>query len=189
MKLVSCYKFTNQYERITDSQKSEVLRLDLSDPTKATTLARSIERFGNVFGKYRLYNVDLSPAQAYLYEHNLFPLALCDVYCDKNNILHKIVNKDNIWNTDYIVPRFRTALIKVNTRQGDNGSSDNNNANYGKKKNNNKNIGYSDAIKSISISIGDDGNNSQYNNSSNSNIHNRNIEIDSDSEEQKSEMY
>jgi DNA polymerase elongation subunit (family B) len=184
MKLVSCYKFTNQYERITDSQKSEVLRLDLSDPTKATTLARSIERFGNVFGKYRLYNVDLSPAQAYLYEHNLFPLALCDVYCDKNNILHKIVNKDNIWNTDYIVPRFRTALIKVNTRQGDNGSSDNNNANYGKKKNNNKNIGYSDAIKSISISIGDDGSNSGYNSSSNSNIHNRNIEIDSDSEEQ-----
>ena len=179
MKLVSCYKFTNQYERITDNQKSKVLRLELSDPTKATTLARSIERFGKVFGKYRLYNVDLSPAQAYLYEHNLFPLALCDVYYDKNNILQKIVNKDNIWSTDYTVPRFRTALIKVNIKKDSKGGRNNSNSN------NNKIIRYSDAIKSILISIGNDDNNNQFNNGSNNIIHNRNIEIDSDSEEQK----
>jgi DNA polymerase-2 len=145
MKIVSCYEFTNKYEKITDDQKSEVLRLELSDSTKSTTLARSIERFGNVFGKYRLYNVDLPPAQAYLYEHNLFPLALCDVYYDKNNILKRLINKDNIWSTDYIVPQFRTALIKVNTSNninsrrsnGDNGS------------NSNSSVRYSNAIKYI----------------------------------------
>jgi DNA polymerase-2 len=180
MKLVSCYEFTNKYEKITDDQKSEVLRLELSDSTKSTTLARSIERFGNVFGKYRLYNVDLPPAQAYLYEHNLFPLALCDVYYDKNNILKRLINKDNIWSTDYIVPQFRTALIKVNTSNninsrrsnGDNGS------------NSNSSVRYSNAIKSISISISNDKNDNQYNKYSNDDIRNRNIEIDSDSEEQ-----
>src|SRR5919106_3759309 len=179
MKLVSCYEFTNKYERITDSQKSKVLRLELSDPTKATTIARSIERFGNVFGTYRLYNVDLSPAQAYLYEHNLFPLALCDVYYDKNNVLKKIVNKDNIWSADYAVPRFRTALIKVNTKKdSSSGWRSNSNSDSNNKC---KNIEYSDAIKSISISIGNDENNNQYNNGSNDNIRNRDIEIDSDS--------
>jgi DNA polymerase I len=180
MRFVSCYKFTNKYEKITDSQKSEVLRLELSDPTKATTLARHIERFGKVFGKYRLYNVDLSPAQAYLYEHNLFPLALCDVYYDKNSTIKKIVSKDNIWSTDYAVPQFRTALIKVNTKK-DRNSYHNNSDNS-----NNKYIRYSDAIKSISISIGNNENNNQYNKDSNNNINilNRNIEIDSGSEEQ-----
>lgn len=178
MKLVSYYEFTNKYERITDSQKSEVLRLELSDPTKAITLARNIERFGNIFSKYRLYNVDLPPAQAYLYEHNLFPLALCDIYYDKNNTLKKIINKDNIWSTDYIVPQFRTALIKVNTKNDSNSCCSNSN-------NKNKDIRYSNAIKSISISIGnDENNNNQYNKGSNNNIRNKNIEIDSDSEEQ-----
>ena len=182
MKFVSCYEFTNKYERIMDSQKSEVLRLELSDPTKATTVARSIERFGNVFGKYRLYNVDLSPAQAYLYEHNLFPLALCDVYYDKNSVLKKIINKDNIWSTDYIVPRFRTALLKVSTKKDSSNSGCRSDSNS----DSNKNIGYSDAIKSISISISNDEKNNQYSKGSNDNIRNRDIEIgsDSDSEEQ-----
>jgi DNA polymerase, archaea type len=189
MKLVSCYEFTNKYERITDSQKSEVLRLKLSDSTKATTLARSIERFGNVFGKYRLYNVDLPPAQAYLYEHNLFPLALCDVYYDKNNTLKKLINKDNIWSTDYIVPQFRTVLIRVSTGNNSNrcrsSSNNSSNSNINSHNNhNNRDIRYSNAIKSVSMSIGDDENNNQYNEDSNDNIRNRNIEIDYDSEEQ-----
>lgn len=179
MKLVSCYEFTNRYERITDSKKSEVLRLELLDSTKATALAKIIETYKNVFGKYRLYNVDLSPAQAYLYEHDLFPLALCDVYYDKNNIINKIVNRDNIWNTDYIVPQFRTVLIRVNTKK-DSDSCYNDT-------NNNRDIRYSNAIKSILISIGNDENNdNQYNQGGNDNINirNRNIKIDYDSEKQ-----
>lgn len=176
MKLVTNYKITNQYERIIDGQKSEVLRLELSDPTKATSLAKRIERFGSIFGKYRLYNIDLSPAQAYLYEHNLFPLARCDVFYDRDNILQKIVNKDNIWSTDYTTPQFRSILLNVNIK---NDSSRNGC--------NNRSIRYTDTIKSISISISnfnqDDGNNNQYDKNRNNGICNRNIEIESDSEE------
>ncbi|HZD34104.1 MAG TPA: DNA polymerase domain-containing protein [Nitrososphaeraceae archaeon] len=166
MELVSYYTFINKYERATDGQQSEVLKLELSDPTKATTLAKSIERFGNRFGDYRLYNVDLSPVQAYLYEHDLFPLALCDIYYDRNNTLKRIVNKDNVWSTDYIVPQFRTALIKVDIKKDSSSSISSS-----------KIIRYSDAIKSISISVGNT-------NNGNDNIHNRHIEIDSGSEEQ-----
>ena len=174
MRLIRYYTFINRYERITDSQKSEVLKLELSDPAKAITLARSIEGYGNTFGKYRLYNIDLSPVQAYLYEHDLFPLAICDVYYDKNNILKKIINKDNVWSTDYTIPQFRNALIKVDiTRDSSSRYRDTNSNRDGSRI-----IRYSNAIKSISISIGDN------NGGGNDDIHDRRIKIDSGSEEQ-----
>src|SRR5919202_3942756 len=38
--LVKDYKFTSRYEKITDTAKSDVLKLSLADSTKALTLAR-----------------------------------------------------------------------------------------------------------------------------------------------------
>src|ERR671910_1355939 len=91
----------------------------------------------------------------------------------------QIDTRDNIWNTDYIVPQFRTVLIRVNTKKDSNSCySDTNN---------NRDIRYSNAIKSILISIGNDENNdNQYNQGGNDsiNIRNRNIKIDYDSEKQ-----
>ena len=169
--LIKEYKFVSRYERILDSTKSFVLQLTLFDSTKALTLAKRIERLGSKnrfgFGKYRLYNVDLQPAQAYFFEHNIFPLALCDFYhyLDKdsknNNKLLKIVNLDNIWNTNYIVPQFRSVLLKVNVRKDNN--------------NNNKIVGYSNSINSISIEIAENKYDSK---------NNRKIKIESDSEKQ-----
>src|SRR5919106_874284 len=169
--LIKEYKFVSRYERIIDSTKSIVLQLTLFDSTRALTLAKRIEilsskRFG--FGKYRLYNVDIQPAQAYFFEHSIFPLALCDFYyyCDKdksNNKLLEIVNLDNIWNTNYIVPQFRSVLLKVNVRKGN--------------KNNNKIVEHSNAISSISIEIAENKYDSDNNNR-------KIIRIESDSEKQ-----
>lgn len=166
--LIKEYKFVSRYERIVDSTKSFVIQLALFDSTKALTLAKRIERlcsnkFG--FGRYRLYNVDLQPAQAYFFEHNIFPLALCDFYYyrDKDskndNKLLKIVNLDNIWNTNYIVPQFRSVLLKVNA----------------KKDNNSKIVRHTNAINSISIEIAE----SIYDSDNN-----RKIKIKSESEKQ-----
>jgi DNA polymerase, archaea type len=168
--LIKEYKFVSRYERIIDSTKSFVLQLTLFDSTKALTLAKRIERLGSNkfgFGGYRLYNVDILPAQAYFFEHNIFPLALCDFYYyrDKdsknNNKLLKIVNIDNIWNTDYIVPQFRSVLLKVNARKDN--------------KNNSKIVGHTNAINSISIKIAG----SKYDSDNN-----RKIKIESESEKQ-----
>jgi DNA polymerase, archaea type len=142
--LIKEYKFVSRYERIIDSSKSIVLQLTLFDSTKALTLAKRIERLGGSrfgFGKHRIYNVDIQPAQAYFYENNIFPLALCDVYYyqdkDKNNNkLLKIVNIDNIWNTNCVVPQFKSVFLEVNAKKiNDNNSS-------------NKIIGHSNAINS-----------------------------------------
>ena len=83
--LIKDHKFVSRYEKIIDNTKSNVLKLTLLDSTKALTLARRIERLGGgKFGKYRLYNVDIQPAQSYFYEHDIFPLALSEVRLDGN---------------------------------------------------------------------------------------------------------
>ena len=117
--LIKDHEFVSRYERITDDTKSEVLKLTLSDSTKALKLARDIERRldGDGIGKFRLYNVDLPPAQSYFYEHDIFPLAFYKLnnnnccYCSSWNI------KDNVWSTDYKVPDFKTVHLKLNLKK------------------------------------------------------------------------
>lgn len=67
--MVKEYHFISKYELITDTKKSQVLELELKDPTYALKLAKKIERMGR-FGQSRLYNVDILPEQSYFYEHD-----------------------------------------------------------------------------------------------------------------------
>jgi DNA polymerase elongation subunit (family B) len=76
------------------------------------TLARKIETLD---GGCRVYNVDILPAQSYLYEHNVFPIAFCEVdnHCSKLRWL----NKDSVWSTDYKLPYFKAIRLTVNVRK------------------------------------------------------------------------
>src|SRR5918911_5003902 len=114
--LVRDYEFTSRYERITDVTKSNVLKLTLVDSTKALNLARRIETLeSSKFGKYRLYNVDLLPAQSYFYEHDIFPLAFCEVHNNSSKL--RWLNKDSIWSTNYKIPDFKTIHLTVSLRK------------------------------------------------------------------------
>ena len=114
--LLKDYEFVRRYEKITDkSAESEVLKLTLSDSTKALTLAKRIQALGKKFGEYRLYNVDLLPEQSYFYEHNIFPLAFCKASSSGIISYPKLswINKDDVWSTDYHLPEFKIIYIKV----------------------------------------------------------------------------
>jgi DNA polymerase elongation subunit (family B) len=122
--LIKEYEFTSCYERIVDTKESEVLKLTLSDSTKALTLAKRIEALGdNKFGKYRLYNVDLLPAQSYFYEHDIFPLAFSKVkvvinedgYSQKLKWIVK--ENEDVWSTDYKIPDLKTIHMTVNIKK------------------------------------------------------------------------
>lgn len=121
--LVKDYEFTPKYERTTDGTKSNVLKLMLVYSTKALTLARSIEMLdsnGSKFGKYRIYNVDLLPAQSYFYEHDIFPLDFCEIYSHGQRS-KKLTwnNKDDVWSIDYRVPDFKAIrIIVISKKQG-----------------------------------------------------------------------
>src|SRR5919112_1550028 len=117
--LIKDYEFVSKYERITDIRRSDVLKLTLSDPTKALTLARRIERFDK-FGKLRLYNVDLLPAQSYFYDHDIFPLAFCEVYNNTNSdnttcskLSWNIKEDNDVWSIDYQMPHFKIIHLDI----------------------------------------------------------------------------
>jgi DNA polymerase-2 len=103
------YEFAKKYEKITDNCKSEVLKLTLSDSAQRETLAKRIMLSGR-FGQFRLYNVDLLPAQAYFYEHDLFPLAFCKVAASKDELFSL---QDDVWSLDYTLPKLKTIHLRV----------------------------------------------------------------------------
>ena len=94
--LVNRFEFVSRRETLMDHSMSQVLKVTLADSKKRASLAEKIWMLGE-FGKYRLYNVDLLPAQAYFYEHDLFPLAYCKVTASKSGLKWKI-NMSNIFN-------------------------------------------------------------------------------------------
>ena len=136
--LIKDYEFVSRYGKITDSTESEVLKIRLSDLTKALTLAKKIEKLDK-FGRLRLYNVDLLPAQSYFYEHDIFPLVFCDVYYNSSNAgcsklsWNNKEQDDDVWSVDYQVPDFKTIHLNLNLKK------------------NGKIPRYTDKIQSISI--------------------------------------
>ncbi|MBV9177261.1 MAG: hypothetical protein JO297_09505, partial [Nitrososphaeraceae archaeon] len=114
--LIKYSELVSYYEKLTDVTRSSVLKLTLIDSAKALILARSIETMhGNRFSKFRLYNVDLMPAQSYFYEQDIFPLAFCTIYNDSNFNLKWHI-KDSVWSTHYKLPDFKAIHLKLNPR-------------------------------------------------------------------------
>ena len=111
LQTVKDYEFVLKYERITDNTKSKVLRLSLKKAIKALSLAKRIEAFGKKFGRFRLYNVDLLPAQCYFYEKDLFPLAFCDFDSKKSS---NFILQDSVTSTDYHIPDFKSMYLTIN---------------------------------------------------------------------------
>lgn len=112
--MVRSQELVSRYERVTDPEKSEVLKLELRKASMALRLAERIEGLGP-FGKFRLYNVDLLPAQSYFYETGLFPLAYCEVNPASPQLQWNVL--DDVWATEYVVPDFRTLNLGVSLRK------------------------------------------------------------------------
>ncbi|AIF82091.1 DNA polymerase elongation subunit (family B) [Candidatus Nitrososphaera evergladensis SR1] len=112
--MVRAHEVVSRYERVIDREESKVLRLELSKSSVATRLAERIELLGP-FGKFRLYNVDLLPAQSYLYEHELFPLAYCEVNPSSPVLKWDVL--DDVWSTDYTVPDLKILNLDVSLRK------------------------------------------------------------------------
>ncbi len=97
-------------ERVTDSGVSQVVEAKLRDARKAQQVAGRIERLGP-FGTFRLYNTDVPPAQSYLYEHDIFPLAYCEVEQRGDRLDWEL--KDDVWAYDYDIPNLTKVELDV----------------------------------------------------------------------------
>ena len=115
------YKFVKKYEKIIDKTKSEVLKLTLTDSSQAQKLAKCI-MLGGRFGQFRPYNVDILPAQSYFYEHDIFPLAFCQVTVYGNvdgssRLTWSCKDYDDVWSIDYTLPKFKTIHLSIRPRK------------------------------------------------------------------------
>ena len=113
------YEFVKKYEKIIDKTKSEVLKLTLTNSSQAQKLAKCI-MLGGRFGQFHLYNVDILPAQSYFYEHDIFPLAFCQVTVsgdvDDNSgsrLTWSCKDYDDVWSIDYRLPKFKTIHLSI----------------------------------------------------------------------------
>src|SRR6187551_2109296 len=109
-KYISRSEIVSKYERLTDSKESMVLQLRLKDSNIATKVASKIEKKFR-FGKIRLYNVDVLPAQTYFYEHGIFPTCHCHIDTGKSGLDWNV--RDNVWSTDYELPHFNNVYLRV----------------------------------------------------------------------------
>jgi DNA polymerase elongation subunit (family B) len=107
------HSYVSRYERITDHDKSKVLKLTLADSNKATALANTIEDIDTA-EQFRLYNVDVLPPQSYFYEHDLYPLAQCKVDVKDGRLAWQVT--DNLKDTDYELPDFKILHLDVTQR-------------------------------------------------------------------------
>jgi DNA polymerase I len=111
---VSGSRLVTRYERVTDRRETQVLELVVDDARKVAGLAERIER-SKPFGTYRLYNVDVPPEQSYLYERDLFPLALCEVSERRDGLSWHL--QDSIDFYDYDLPNLRSVEIEVSIKR------------------------------------------------------------------------
>lgn len=72
--LVRSCEYVSRRVNVFDHHKQEVLKLTLRDAGQAERLAREIEQLDWKDG-FVIFNADLMPAQTYLFEKELFPLA------------------------------------------------------------------------------------------------------------------
>jgi DNA polymerase, archaea type len=112
---IKSYDFVSRHERIRDHEQSTVLQLTLADASKAASLANAIEDIDR-HDRFRLYNIDILPAQAYFYEHDLFPLAKCKVDVRKSDKLEWVLD-DNVRFTNYRLPEFKVIGVDITTKQ------------------------------------------------------------------------
>ncbi|MER5174296.1 MAG: DNA polymerase domain-containing protein [Candidatus Nitrosocosmicus sp.] len=113
------YEFENKFEYPSDQNKKEVLKLTVNDSSQIVNLAKNIENLCKRFGHYRLYNVDISPEQAFLFEKDIYPLGFYNAIeklSEFNNRYFEINianNDDNISSFDYSIPKFRTLAFNI----------------------------------------------------------------------------
>lgn len=109
-------RVARKYEKVTDRERSDVVEAKLKDAKKTQPVAGRVERLGP-FGTHRLYNVDIPPGQSYLYEHDLFPLAYCEVKQHDGTLEWDL--RDDVWSYDYNLPNLRKVEVDVDiAREG-----------------------------------------------------------------------
>src|SRR6266705_4184379 len=106
--------FVDKFERAGDIDKSRVLEVIVENDEEAAKLARRIQRASS-YSSFRLYDVDIPSPQIYLYQKDLFPLALVEVEEKDEKIEWTL--RDSRETIDYKLPPLRKIRLEVKTKK------------------------------------------------------------------------
>ena len=113
---IASWNFAYTYAHPTDTEKSKVLEISLKDCRRTSSFTRSILKKGDYL-QYEVHNCDLYGDRAYLFSHDLFPLALVEVEVEKTGLKYTLL--DSVESTDYAIPPLRIAKFEVDiTKKG-----------------------------------------------------------------------
>jgi DNA polymerase elongation subunit (family B) len=109
-KIIASWNFVYKYASATDLEKSRVLEVELKDCTYTTFFTREVLELGHYL-RYQVHNCDLHGDQAYLYENDLFPLALVEVELEDSKLKYNLL--DTVESVDYQIPPLRIMKVQV----------------------------------------------------------------------------
>jgi len=109
-KAIASWNFAHKFVAATDTKKSRVLEITLKDCRKASSFTRSVLETGRYL-RYQVHDCDLQGDQAYLFEHDLFPLALVEVTVEKTGLSYCLL--DSVESVDYVIPPLRITRVSV----------------------------------------------------------------------------
>jgi DNA polymerase elongation subunit (family B) len=111
---VAGLRFVEKYVDFMEAVRKKVLEVDMRDYGRTSFFARKILRLGG-YERFRLFNVDVPVAQAYLYEKDVFPLARVLVVDSGGRLGYDVL--DSVDSCEYAVPPFRSMWLNVNVKR------------------------------------------------------------------------
>ena len=107
---IASWNFAYKFARAADTEKSKVLEVTLKDCRKTASFVHSVLEMGRYL-KYQIHNCDLHGDQAYLFDRDIFPLALVEVETARLGLKYGLL--DSTESVDYPVPPLRTMRVSV----------------------------------------------------------------------------
>ncbi|UCC58623.1 MAG: hypothetical protein JSW14_01510 [Candidatus Bathyarchaeum sp.] len=113
--MLSC-RFVYKYIIPITNRKAKVLEVTLKDYQQKPFFVRRILQIGR-HRHFQVHNCDLKPAQAYLYERDLFPLAFMEAEVEEYRLRIRLL--DSVESTNYLIPSLRItrASLEINKKK------------------------------------------------------------------------
>ena len=103
------YRFVYKFDDPSQAKLSKVLEFTFKN-YKISSFVRRVLQSGKYL-RYKIHNCDLRPAQYYLYERDLFPLALVEVEIEKSNLRYNVL--ESVEKLDYQIPTLKVMKIDL----------------------------------------------------------------------------
>jgi len=107
---IVCWGFACKYAHPNDAQQTRVLEITLNDCRRTVAFTQDILKAGDYL-RYEVHNCDLHGDRAYLFEHDIFPLARMEIEAGAAGLQYTLL--DSVDSNDYVAPPFRFMKLQV----------------------------------------------------------------------------